>query len=130
MDRTLPPTDKQNHSQKLQNQDIYPHPNQPPPPMSQVNKPPGYSNGTGFAPSTSQYPNSNMQARYPPSSLSPNIAQSNVQSNAGTAAQFNQASSAAMPPQNRMGSLPQPAVQNRRLDPDNMPSPVCYLSFY
>lgn len=128
MDRTLPPIDKQNQSQKFQSHDMYPPPNQPPPPMSQVNKPPGYTNGAGFAPPTSQYPNSNMQARYPPSSHSPSVAQSNVQSNTGTAAQFNQASN-AVPPQNRMGALPQPAVQNRRLDPDNMPSPVCYLMF-
>lgn len=121
VDRTIPPIDKQNPSQKMPNQEIYPP---PPPSMNQVNKAPPYSNGTGFVPPTSQYPNSNMQARYPPSSISPSAGQSNVQSNASTTTQFNQANN-ALPPQNRMGALPpQPAVQNRRLDPDNMPSPI------
>lgn len=123
-ERTMTPVDQTNQSHKLPNQDFYP-------PMDQTNKPSPYSNGTGFAPPASQYnhPNSNvsnMHARYPPAPMSPNAGQANSQSNAG-AVQYSQASN-TLPPQNRMGTLPQqpqPPVQNRRLDPDNMPSPVC-----
>lgn len=123
LDRTMPPVDKQNMSHKMPNQDMYP----PSLSMNQLNKAPPYSNGTGFAPPPNQFQNSNMQARYPPASPSPSLGQSNMQSNVGTAGQFSQASN-ALPPQNRMGPVPQPAAaQNRRLDPDNMPSPVCLL---
>lgn len=119
--RTMSPIDQSQQPPKMPTSDSYP------PPSNQTNKP-LYTNGTGYMPPTSQYhPNSNMHARYPPASLSPNVAQGSVQQQQaapGTAMSFNQSNN-AVPPQNRMGSLPQPpSQQSRRLDPDNMPSPI------
>lgn len=121
VNRTVP---EQPPANKLPNQDLYP----PAPPSNQISKPPAYSNGTGFMPPVSQYshPNSSMHARYPSSSASPNMVQNNAHPSVG-APQYNQTSN-ALPPQNKLGGLPPAAPQSRRLDPDNMPSPVS-LSF-
>ncbi|XP_054715846.1 protein transport protein Sec24C-like [Uloborus diversus] len=103
-------------NQAMPNQEMYPPSvQQRQYPMSRPPMP--YTNGTsGPTPPGSHYGQhgSSMHARYPPASISPSPSQS--------APQYPQPGNIGAT-SNRLGSLPQPSGQ-RRLDPDNMPSPI------
>ncbi|KAF8781361.1 protein transport protein Sec24C-like isoform X1 [Argiope bruennichi] len=115
-----------NFPSKMQNPEMFQQQRSIPPPGPF--RPGPYTNGTTSdgvpsVPLANQYSqqNSSMNARYPPS-------QSPVPNQGGgippsSATQYGHPPASNLQAQNRLGSLPQPP-QNRRLDPDNMPSPI------
>lgn len=131
VDRTFPPPPEgggQPHmNNRIGNSEMFAPPNQ----QRQFRNPTPYTNGTGggdagaIAPLPGQYShlNSNMHARYPPGSPSPGAAQGGMLPQS-SASQYGQPAENSVMSRNSFGSLPQPPVQNRRLDPDNMPSPI------